>query len=703
MPLRHELSPEEAALALAKARIAAGLAVDDGTPTGKAAAAALAAMHASVAGATPEQVRLAKGVAAAKAAEADAARRAASAPIPAGGLASHPAVAAMMRDVKLPPRLADLEHADTDEDDAAGAAQEEDDDVPDDEFESMLDMAADGGTNMSFSSTLYPDQRLDAHAAASSGGPSASAAAAGAPSAAFGLSESGMFDDEDEEDEEDADALEAKPGDSFFVAARTDEDWSCAEVYCYVRDDATLYVHHDIALPAMPMALAWSDCPPARSSDDLGVPLASAPVGSYLAVGSMRPGIEVWNLDVTDPLEPSLVLGGSAEEQLPHQRAAGATASSAASRAGLAPGSHTEAVLSLCWNRVHRQLLASGSADHSVKLWDMRRGAPVHSWGHHSALVQSVAWHPSTGAESSVLASGSADGTVAVIDARTATGAVLRMPAGAEVEAVAWSPHASSALYVTTQAGTLLALDVRRPAAPVATVQACKGECASLSVAPRLPGIVATGGSDGVARLWDLSGSVARSVGSKAMAVGPLFSAQWLPHSDGILAAAGGNGLVAIWDIPNDDARVAAELKARLVAAEAAPSLAVRLRPDGQPLTGTAGSASGSANGSAGAAAPVRSLAATASSSSSSSSAGGAAAGGAAAETSAALAEARRQAVAVEVARAQAARAGLAAGAAGSSGFEAAMAAAAGGASSGKARKGDKARKGKVVRKKKGK
>ncbi len=36
----------------------------------------------------------------------------------------------------------------------------------------------------------------------------------------------------------------------------------------------------------------------------------AAEVGSYVAVGTFHPSIEIWNLDVIDALEPNAVLGG---------------------------------------------------------------------------------------------------------------------------------------------------------------------------------------------------------------------------------------------------------------------------------------------------------------------------------------------------------------------------------------------------------
>ena len=40
----------------------------------------------------------------------------------------------------------------------------------------------------------------------------------------------------------------------------------------------------------------------------------SGAIGSYVAIGTFHPSIEIWNLDVIDSLEPAAVLGGFQNE-----------------------------------------------------------------------------------------------------------------------------------------------------------------------------------------------------------------------------------------------------------------------------------------------------------------------------------------------------------------------------------------------------
>jgi periodic tryptophan protein 1 len=111
--------------------------------------------------------------------------------------------------------------------------------------------------------------------------------------------------DNDADDDDDEDHV-IKPSDAVLLTATTEEDeHSTLEVHVYDQDTGTFYTHHDLALPALPLCLAWMDIAP-RAAAAAG----PAPLGSYVAVGTFEPGIEIWNLDVLDPLEPSAVLGG---------------------------------------------------------------------------------------------------------------------------------------------------------------------------------------------------------------------------------------------------------------------------------------------------------------------------------------------------------------------------------------------------------
>jgi len=68
---------------------------------------------------------------------------------------------------------------------------------------------------------------------------------------------------------------------------------------------------------------------------------------------------------------------------------------------------HTDAVNSLAFNPASEFVLATGSADKTIALWDLRNlKEKLHSLEGHSDIVTSLAWHPH---EEAVLASGSYD------------------------------------------------------------------------------------------------------------------------------------------------------------------------------------------------------------------------------------------------------------------------------------------------------
>ncbi|CAD7696455.1 unnamed protein product [Ostreobium quekettii] len=111
------------------------------------------------------------------------------------------------------------------------------------------------------------------------------------------------FGDASDEEDSDADDWAFRPGDLVIPATKVEEEIYSLELWVYEEaddDDAgNLYVHHDLMLPAFPLSLAWMDVKPNMGGEDKA---------NIVAVGSMEPGIELWDIDVVDSVEPVATL-----------------------------------------------------------------------------------------------------------------------------------------------------------------------------------------------------------------------------------------------------------------------------------------------------------------------------------------------------------------------------------------------------------
>jgi len=366
-----------------------------------------------------------------------------------------------------------------------------------------------------------------------------------------------LQDDDEEDDASDAEDVKIRSTDSIVVVAKTEEEFASLEVHVYEQDTGNLFVHHDIPLPAFPLCLSHGDISP------------SGQAGNFCAVGTFGPGIEIWNLDVLNALEPSCVLGGEdttmADEIMRHnmmnskmmnQQAQNNNLHPSQGGSTLKPGSHTDAVMTLSWNKVHRQVIASGSADCTVKLWDVTLAntskACAATLTHHKDKVQSVLWHPQEG---TLLATGSYDRTVALVDAR-ATENVKTVKIPGDCEALAWDPHNTHCLTAASEDGTVTCWDVRNFSSkkPLWSMVGSEfGGVSDLAYNELVPGMLATSAVDKTVTLWDTSnGETPRARMNKDMKVGKLFTLNFYPSSPWLLGCAGGGKEIAIWDMRED-------------------------------------------------------------------------------------------------------------------------------------------------------
>ncbi|CAK7567219.1 MAG: rRNA-processing protein [Sporothrix epigloea] len=354
------------------------------------------------------------------------------------------------------------------------------------------------------------------------------------------------LDDANVEDEEDdREDLQVLATDNLVLAAKVEDELAHLEVYVYEDEADNLYVHHDIMLPAIPLCVEWLDLPVGKQG------VAADAAANFVAIGTMDPDIEIWDLDTVDCMYPNAILGqggkgndDAVDKKKKKKKGKGKTANDQY---------HVDAVLSLAANRKHRNLLASASADKTVKLWDLNTATCAKSYTYHTDKVCSLAWHT---VESTVLLSGSYDRTIVAADMRAPEATRPRWGVESDVENIRWDPHDPNFFFVSTENGIVHYHDVRMaPKNPtltkaVWTLQAHDESVSSFDINAHVPGFMATGSGDRTVKLWNIQASGPSMVVSRSLDVGKVFSTQFAPDPEVAfrLAVAGSKGNLTVWD-----------------------------------------------------------------------------------------------------------------------------------------------------------
>jgi len=348
--------------------------------------------------------------------------------------------------------------------------------------------------------------------------------------------------DDDDDQDGDREALQILATDNMLLAAKVEDELAHLEVYVYEDEADNLFIHHDILLPAIPLCLEWLDIAVGKSD------LPKDSTANFVAVGTMDPDIEIWDLDTVDSMYPNAILGqggntgdGKAKKKKKKSKKAN-------------DEYHVDAVLSLAGNKKHRNLLASASADKTVKLWDLHTAKCAKSYSYHTDKVCSVAWHA---VESTVLLSGSYDRTIVAADMRAPDVKAPRWGVESDVETVRWDPHEPNFFFATTEKGIVHYHDIRNAPAtpeaskPVWTLQAHDTSVSSFDINPVIPGFMATGSTDKTVKLWNIQPTGPSMVVSRDdLGLGKIFSTSFAPDAEVAfrLAVAGSKGEVKVWD-----------------------------------------------------------------------------------------------------------------------------------------------------------
>ncbi|CAH2069019.1 unnamed protein product, partial [Iphiclides podalirius] len=308
--------------------------------------------------------------------------------------------------------------------------------------------------------------------------------------------------DSDEEDDI------IKPTDNLLLVGHVESDASILEVYIFNKEEGSFYVHHDIILPWFPLCIEWLSHDPTDPQP-----------GNLCALGGMDPVIQVWDLDIENCLEPAFKLGKKPNKKKKTKRVG-----------------HKDAVLDLSWNRNFTHVLASGSADSTVLLWDMDQGTPHTKLDCFGDKVQSLSFHP---LEAQTLLAGACDGAARVFDCRAhETHREWRL--AAEIECVSWDSHNPFCFAMSNNEGKVAYVDCRRDE-PLWTIDAHEKEVTGLILSEQVSGLMITVSTDGRMKTWDITSAGASQVSERSNKTGQSLCAAACPEAPLSVAVGGDN------------------------------------------------------------------------------------------------------------------------------------------------------------------
>ncbi|KAI9189125.1 peroxisomal targeting signal 2 receptor [Blastocladiella emersonii ATCC 22665] len=216
---------------------------------------------------------------------------------------------------------------------------------------------------------------------------------------------------------------------------------------------------------------------------------------------------------------------------------------------------HQREVFSVNWNQVDKSQFASASWDRTIKLWAPGHATSLLTLAGHHECVYSAVFAPDA---ATILASGSGDRTLRVWDTRSAAAgpASTVIAHNHDVLSVDWDKYRPTVVYTGSADHDVKAWDTRRLDVPLATLGGHEFPVRRVRACPHRAGRVVSVGYDMSVRVWDVDVMApghpvpARPVWRSDAHTEFVLGADWSLFHPGQLVTAGWDSAVCLHQIP---------------------------------------------------------------------------------------------------------------------------------------------------------
>ena len=293
------------------------------------------------------------------------------------------------------------------------------------------------------------------------------------------------------------------PTDLLLMIGKTGDQIPTLEVQLFDAKQESLYVHHEVMISSFPLNIRWLECEPTTGTS-----------GSFAAISTFESFIEIWDMNVAEPMAPRAVL------QM-----------------------HEGAVPGLAWNVLQRQLLLSASIDQKAAIWSLETCQPAVVFN-VGAQCKACEWSP---VHDSVFGIATDQGA-AFYEARQEKPTFTVMN-GTAVETLAWAPDGEH--FITGDiTGHIAVFNTKSPENPVARVPVHAQAVTAVAMCKAAP-IIASVGEDGFCRMLKIADGQLSPFAEEKMNPERLYTAAFCPDRPTLLAVGGDGDEAQLWDIEN--------------------------------------------------------------------------------------------------------------------------------------------------------